>query len=127
MHSEVKSDGRKECVWKSSSSNKELFTQLKIFDKYTFIAPWYDNAHVGITEIDSPKDLSADPTTLISYFPRFMNRKIKDASSYYEYVNINIGHSIDVLELSMDLGTWLQKGEHALYVDMLQCEQKREA
>ena len=56
-----------------------------------------------------------------------MNRKIKDASSYYEYVNINIGHSIDVLELSMDLGTWLQKGEHALYIDMLQCERKRKA
>ena len=123
----LKVTGGKNAFGRAVGSMKELFTQLKIFDEYTFIAPWYDNAHEGIKEIEDPKDLSADPTTLISYFPRFMNRKIKETSSYFEYVNIQIGHSIDITELSKDLGTWLQKGEHALYIDMLQCERKREA
>lgn len=56
-----------------------------------------------------------------------MNQKGKEnVSAYFEYVNLNIGYSIKIKELSKDLGTWLQKGEHALYINMLQCERKRE-
>ena len=57
-----------------------------------------------------------------------MNRKAQEnAKKFDEYVSIKIAHSVELSELVLDLGTWLQKGGHAIYIDMLQVEQKREA
>ena len=105
---------------------KEFLTQLQTFDKWAYIAPWYENVADRITDVNSPEDIPNDPNVLTSYFPRFMNKKAKQ-TKHDEYVSIRIGHIINLEELAIDLGTWLRKGSHALYIDMLQAERKREA
>ena len=122
----LKVTGGKNAFGRALSLVKEFFTQLKKFDKWASIVPWYENVVMGVDTIEDPKDIMMDPTAITSYLPRFMNRKIKNSSKYDEYVSIYIGHSVDLEELLLDLGTWLQNGEHALYVDMLQAERKRE-
>ena len=77
--------------------------------------------------ITNPNDLKADVNLLTSYFPKFMNKKKTDNKTFNKYVKINIGHSVEILDLIGDLGTWFQNGEHAMYVDMLQCERSKEA
>ena len=123
----LKNGGGTNAFSRAVSLLKEFLQQLQTADKFSYIAPWYNNVNVGVRRIETPPDLPTDPGRLTSYFPRFMNRKIAENTTYFEYVSINIGHSIEILELIMDLGTWLQKGEHAIYVDMLQCERKKEA
>ena len=105
---------------------KEFLTQLQTFDKWAHITPWYDNVPDHITDINLPSEVPSDPNAVISYFPRFMNRKPKK-TKHDEYVSIKIGHLVELEELALDLGTWLRKGGHALYIDMLQAERKREA
>ena len=119
--------GGKNAFGKALSLVKEFFIQLKKFDKWACIVPWYENVVMGVTEINDPKDIMMDPTSITSYLPRFMNRKVKTSTKYDEYVSIQLGHSVELEELLLDLGTWLQNGEHALYIDMLQAERKREA
>ena len=118
--------GGKNAFGKALSLVKEFFIQLKKFDKWACIVPWYENVVMGVTEINDPKDIMMDPTSITSYLPRFMNRKVKTSTKYDEYVSIQLGHSVELEELLLDLGTWLQNGEHALYIDMLQAERKRE-
>ena len=122
----LKVTGGKNAFGRAMGSMKEFFTQLKTFDKWAFIAPWYNNTTSGISNIESTKDWSIDAKSVTSYFPRFMNRKDQKNIKFDEYISINIGHSVDLSELILDLGTWLQQGEHTLYVDMLQAERKRE-
>ena len=122
----LKVTGGKNAYGRALGLVKEFFTQLKKFDKWVSLVPWYENVVMGIEEIEDPQDIMMDPTTITSYLPRFMNRKVKTTTKYDEYVSIQLGHSVDLDELLLDMGTWLQNGEHALYIDMLQAERKRE-
>ena len=105
---------------------RDFFTQLKKFDKWASILPWYENVMRGVEEIEKPADIMMDATAITSYLPRFMNRKVTGNKPYDEYVSVQLGHSVDLDDLLLDMGTWLQSGSHALYIDMLQAERKRE-
>ena len=123
----LKVSGGKNPIGRAVGQLKELLTQIIKFNRYASIAPWYDTPHKGIVPINNPNDLKADVNLLTSYFPKFMNKKRTDNKPFNEYVKINIGHSVEILDLIGDLGTWFQNGEHAMYVDMLQCERSKEA
>lgn len=107
---------------------KTLFQQIKRSDKWACIAPWYEDTFEGVTPITRPTDFITDLAVIPSYFPRFMNGNKKDKTGAQdEYVSFNIGHSIDIQEILKDIAVWLKAGQHAVYVDMLQCERKKDA
>ena len=56
-----------------------------------------------------------------------MNKKTKNNKAYHEFVKIRIGHSIAMKDLLLDLGTWFQNGDHAMYIDILQYKRSKEA
>ena len=84
----LKVTGGKNAYGRALGLVKEFFTQLKKFDKWVSLVPWYENVVMGIEEIDDPQDIMMDPTTITSYLPRFMNRKVKTMTKYDEYVLI---------------------------------------
>ena len=104
---------------------KEFFTQLQIHDKHVQIAPWYEDSRYR--NLETPGEIMTDPNILSNYLPRFMNRKNEDKGRFNENVSIYIVHSEYLEDLQLDLGTWMNNGNHALYIEMLQVERKKEA
>ena len=104
---------------------KEFLAQAQKVDRWIYMAPWYDGSNLN--NIMNGDELNLDEKQAVDYFPRFMNRNVTGKKKFDEYVSINLGHIIDLDDLKLDLGTWFQKGHHALYVDMLQAERSKEA
>ena len=106
---------------------REFFSQMKRLDKWCCIAPWYEEPFPGISTIEKPADFNLDTNSIPSYFPRLLNRNVSDTTHITEYVNINFGHSEDLKELIKDMSSWFKNGSHAMYIDMLQAERRKEA
>ena len=78
----LKITGGKNAFGRSLALVREVFTQLKKFDKWAGILPWYENVVRGVEEITTPADIMMDHNAITSYLPRFMNRKVKGTTQY---------------------------------------------
>jgi len=87
------------------------------------ILPWYSHSLMPGDFLKSAQNITSNVLLMQKYFPRIYFRP---ATHQVIYTSICIAHSSDRDEVLNNLKTWLVQGQHAMYLQAIQCEQTTE-